>query len=458
MKPYDILIAGAGFAGIYAAWRLARSGAKVALIEASGQIGGNLQSKRWKDWWVDNGTHNFDIRTPPGEAFFTDILQDNILIWDNQQWASTTGRSWTPGFEMPDFGTDDPALARAALADLAALQHQPEVPAPPLYLDWYRTTYGPTLTAAITPMLAKYTGSDPALLSTEARGALAAFSRPKLGSDAQMIALKESSPFWDARLGVSLMSGDARFAGKSVNNRFCYPAHKALTGFCEAAHQRLAAMGVEILTSCAITGIEESPGAVSVVAGDHRLNARRLFWSLPEAALARLLGIEVDLTRHSVPVGTCFYAFEVPESSILGPDYLHDYSASRLPFRYNRIGVYSRQTRADGTTLVTAEAPCHPARIADLCSAENLARAWEGLLDVGYLRPGTEAADAVAWGHPVAFTLPQAGWRAAHETADARLQEACPRVVRMDIGSRGRLTFMAQYDTVLAPQLMRELP
>ena len=454
MKHYDVLIAGAGFAGIYAAWRLARSGAKVALVEASAQIGGNLQSKRWKDWWVDNGTHNFDIRTPIGEDFYTDILGDNILIWDNQQWGCTTDRTWTMGFEMPDFGTDNPALAKAALADLAALKEAPEQPVPPHYLDWYRNTYGPTLTAAITPMLTKYTGADPTQFSSDARGALGMFSRPKLGTDEEMIALKESSRFWDDRVGVSLMSGDLRFAGKSVNNKFCYPARDALTGFCNAAQARLTAMGVDIFTSCGVSGIQDASDHVIVQAGERTFRAGRLFWSLPEVVLAKVLGIDVDLMSSAIPVGTAFFVFEVPASSIVGPDYLQDYSTARLPFRYNKVGVYSEQTRRDGTTIVTAEAPCHPARIREVATEANLARAWEAMLDVGYLKPGTTAGDAMVWGHPVAYTMPKAGWREPYEKAQAAFRDVSERIVGVEFGYRGRFNFMSFYENALESRLL----
>lgn len=454
MKHYDVLIAGAGFAGIYAAWRLARSGAKVALVEASAQIGGNLQSKRWKDWWVDNGTHNFDIRTPIGEDFYTDILGDNILIWDNQQWGCTTDRTWTMGFEMPDFGTDNPALAKAALADLAALKEAPEQPVPPHYLDWYRNTYGPTLTAAITPMLTKYTGADPTQFSSDARGALGMFSRPKLGTDEEMIALKESSRFWDDRVGVSLMSGDMRFAGKSVNNKFCYPARDALTGFCNAAQARLTAMGVDIFTSCGVSNIQDADDHVIVQAGERTFRAGRLFWSLPEVVLAKVLGIDVDLMSSAIPVGTAFFVFEVPASSIVGPDYLQDYSTARLPFRYNKVGVYSEQTRPDGTTIVTAEAPCHPARIREVATEANLARAWEAMLDVGYLKPGTTAGDAMVWGHPVAYTMPKAGWREPYEKAQAAFRDVSERIVGVEFGYRGRFNFMSFYENALESRLL----
>ena len=63
MKRADVVVVGAGFAGIYAAWALARAGAQVTLVDSNDAIGGVLRSRVWKDFWLDNGTHNLDMRT-----------------------------------------------------------------------------------------------------------------------------------------------------------------------------------------------------------------------------------------------------------------------------------------------------------------------------------------------------------------------------------------------------------
>ena len=451
---YDVIITGAGFAGIYAAWRLARSGAKVALVEASDKLGGILHSPEWNGYYIDNGTHNFDLRTPIGEDFYTDILQDNILIFDDQQWACTTRNTWTDGFEMPDFGEADPTLAAQALKELEVLEGKEASPPADDYLGYYRQTYGETLTQAITPMLMKYTGSDPDQFSIDANTALGMFSRPKLGTDAEMIALKERTPFWDARLGVSLMSGDERFSGKSVNKRFGYPAQQGLRGFCVSAKKRLEDMGVDLYLSTSVTDIRDQADSVVVTAGAHKLIGRKVFWSLPEVALAKTLKLDVDLMSMAVPIGTCFFIYEVPADSIAGPDYLHDYNMDRLPFRYNKAGVYSNQIKADGSTYVTAEVPCHPANIKSIATPENAVRAWDAMLETGYLKPGTNASAQHCWGHPVAFTIPKTGWRESYEQALTQFAQHSERIVGVEFGYRGRFNFMRFYETKLAEQLL----
>lgn len=447
---FDVAVVGGGFAGIYSAWRLARSGKRVALVEAADFIGGNLKSREWEGYWLDNGTHNFDLRTKIGEDFYTDILGDDILIFEDQQWACTTGSSWTEGFEMPDLSAHDPGLCERALSELAAISRtKPLGKGFAGYIDYYRQNYGDTLTNALIPMMKKYTGSDPHEFAVEARTALGMFSRPKLGSDDEMINLKETGSFWDDRLGVSLMSGDDRFSGKSVNKRCAYPKQYGLNGFCLSAHKRLIDLGVEIFLSSPVTDIKHRNGGLTVTAGENSISCGQLFWSLPDIVLVKVLGIDVDLMKSAIPVGTCFFGFEVHEKDILGPDYLQDYSTDRLPFRYNRQGVYSNQTRDDGSTLVVAEVPCHPKDISTLLTDANKAAAWSAMLDTGFLRKNARATKAVSFGHPVAYTMPKIGWKSDYETAKHKINEFSDLIVGIEFGYRGRFSFMTFYDQTL---------
>ncbi len=66
-----------------------------------------------------------------------------------------------------------------------------------------------------------------------------------------------------------MLSGDDRFAGKSVNNRFCYPAQKGLRGFCDSAAARLKEPGVDIFMSSGVCAIRDAADRVVVTAGGH---------------------------------------------------------------------------------------------------------------------------------------------------------------------------------------------
>jgi hypothetical protein len=448
MKSYDIVIAGAGFAGIYAAWRLARDGARVALVEAAEGIGGNLRSKEWNGYWLDNGTHNFDLRTSQGQAFYPDILGDNIQVFEDQKWASITGQTWTYGFESPDWSAD-PQFCAQVLQEFDALNAQDQGHGQGDYASWHLAQYGPSLNARVMPLIAKFTGGDPRCFDAEARSLFGAFTRVKLGNDTQMIALKEKSPFHDDRLSVTLDCGDARFLGHNVNCKFAYPARQGLMGFCIAADARLRQMGVDIFTGTPITQISEDTSAICVTAGAHNLQAAKLFWSLPEVPLTKILGLDVDLMKIAIPVGTCFFAFEVQKDKVLGPDYAHDFNPDRLTFRYNCAGIYSQQTKPDGQTFVTCEVPCHPSQINQTLSSENQARAWGDLRASGFLAADASYGQSTSWGHPVAYTIPKQGWRPTYEAAQTQIQNRFNRLFGIEFGHRGRLSFMNFYENKL---------
>lgn len=450
MKDYDVVVVGAGFAGIYTSWRLAKDGLNVALVEASDVIGGNLNSQQWNGYWFDNGTHNFDIRTQIGEDFFTDILGENILYFEDQKWACTTDKSWTFGFEMPDFGEDDPIFAEDVikeLHDILALADQRKEPKS--FYEFYKQKYGNRLAERIMPMIAKYTGSNPLDFDIEARGLMGMFSRPKLGSDNEMLVFKKTNKFWDDRLGVTIDCGDERFLGKNSNKRFCYPKERGLRGFCIAAKEKLQQLGVDVYLSSIVTKLDQKSNGVKVYAGEHVLKGRKVFWSLPETILSKLLGLKIDLIKQFTPVGTAFFGFEVPADNIIGPDYLHDYSLNRLPFRYNKQGVYSNQIKENGNTLIMAEVPCHPKNISQIANDENIRRVWNDLLDVGFLRQETKYAAATAIGHPVAYTIPNVGWRKSFDEIKNYSRTICPDLIGIEFGYRGRLNFMNFFENSL---------
>ena len=455
MNNYDVVIVGGGFAGIYAAWRLAKSGGKILLLEASGTIGGNLNSIKWKNYWLDNGTHELDMRTELGDDFFSDILGDNIQISDSLEYASTTDKSWTYGFEMPDYSIDDKGLCRNALDELKVLRDNSEDNQSTDYINDYRSSHGAALTAAVGRLARKYTGSDPEILSSDARKSLSIFDRPKLGTDADMAVLKLADTFWDNRLGVSKFCEVAKFTGEKAKQKVCYPRTGGLKSFCENAHRRLLELGVNICVGQSVNRIEAMGSGVAVFTSQTNFFGQKLFWSLPELTLNKIMNTGIDLMSNVTPVGNCFFAFEVPKDSISGPDYLNDFHPERLAFRYNRMGVYSTQVGSDGNTFVVAEVPAHPNNIKNLITAQTAKTVWENFCDTGFILDMGPPIDGISWGHPVAFTLPKIGWEPNYKRAQEMVQNSIPNLFGIALGFRGRSTFMSFYDSQLRHNLER---
>lgn len=449
VKSYDVIVVGGGFAGIYAAWRLVREGRKVALLESTDAIGGNLKSVIWKNFSVDNGTHNLDMRTPAGQEFYADILGDQLQIFEDQQWACTVDKEWTYGFETPDFSFDT-KLSHEIMEDMRNLKEgsvSDDVPVS--YVDAYKKKYGEKLYSLIKEMIKKYTDSSPDEFALESQKFMGMFSRVRLGTDGEMIALKEASEFWNERLGVSLHCDDKRFIGLNSNKKFGYPRSGGLITLCNCATNRLNAYGVDVITNCEVRSIEKSADGLIVSTSNAEYYGNNVFWSLADSVLCKILKFDIDLNQYAIPVGNCFVAFETDASNILGPDYLHDYSNKRQSFRYNKQGVYSNQITEDGTTFVVAEMPTHPSRIKDKISTINVSEIWAEMRSVGFVKSEATFIDSKIWGHPFVFAAPKVGWKVSYDAYINQLGQFSGKLYTINFGYRGRLAFIRFYDEVL---------
>lgn len=455
MKAYDVAIVGGGFAGIYSAWRLANDGASVALIESSDHIGGTMWSWDWRGFLIDPGTHNFDLRSAIGADFYSDILGSNLSLSDRIDWGSTTAQSVTHGFEMPDFGDDDPNFCAQVLQELEIVRLRAGMSEAQDYDGWLLERFGPLLAARLKPMIEKTIGYSSTNLAAEAQKSLGMFARPKLGSDHDMATLKSSDPFYDSRLGVSLAAKDSRFWGRSVIRRFGYPREGALRAFCTASDKRLVELGVTVLKNTRVEVVEPQDGGLTLRTAEGPMQVYRALWTLPDQSLISLLGLDIDLRSSALPVGAALYAFEVHRDDILGPGYLHDFSPLRHPYRYNSCGVYSGQVRSDGITFVMAEVPSHPANISSRLNSDVAAGVWASMRDVGYVRSTAEYRATGFWGYPVAYTLPLVGWRSSVEYARSAVRNVSERIATIAFGHRGRHAFMLHYDEYLQHELKK---
>lgn len=84
---YDLVVLGAGPAGLAAAWRAARKGLNVALVERADHVGGLAAAVDVDGFRADQGSHRLDIRTPPT------VIEDlRTLLGDDLQVRHRTSR------------------------------------------------------------------------------------------------------------------------------------------------------------------------------------------------------------------------------------------------------------------------------------------------------------------------------------------------------------------------------
>jgi protoporphyrinogen oxidase len=81
MISFDVVILGAGPSGLAAAYRLAREGAKVALVEHSSFTGGLMRGIRRGSFFFDLGRKELSLRFPQVQAFWTELLDDCFCVY-----------------------------------------------------------------------------------------------------------------------------------------------------------------------------------------------------------------------------------------------------------------------------------------------------------------------------------------------------------------------------------------
>ena len=456
MKYYDTIIIGAGFNGIYSAWRLAKSGRKVALLESSHQIGGILNSLNWKDYWIDNGTHNLDMRDLYSEYFFKEILEDDLVILDEHTWASTTKDSWSYGIESPDFSRDEIEFSEKVIHEMDLITTQD------LYLEksetlseFLRRNYGPLLSTRMEKILLHKFSINAKLAGSEVFKFMKYLQRVKLGSDREMAYIKNSSKFWNDRLSVTNFCSDVRFLGSNIKFKFGYPRLKGMKGFCEAAEIKLKKLGVDIFFNTKVSKILQSTGSIKVHSSHHILSGQNLFWSLSLLQLAEILRIQNTLKKHYKTMGTTCVAFEVDSNCIEGPDYLVDYHEQRRPFRYNKQGIYSKQITDSGNTFILTETYKQTAlnyREHQKAFSQDI---WKDLSQTQFIKKGTILQDFFYWHIPVSSIVPSKGWSHGHKKLLRKLQPFASQIYWTDPNQIGRLNFIKHYENKLHHKLVK---
>jgi protoporphyrinogen oxidase len=80
LGPTDqVVICGAGPAGLTAAYLLGRGGTRVSVVEAEGQVGGLARTCRYKDFGFDIGGHRFFTKIGAVQALWEELLGEDLI-------------------------------------------------------------------------------------------------------------------------------------------------------------------------------------------------------------------------------------------------------------------------------------------------------------------------------------------------------------------------------------------
>ncbi|MFG3003096.1 protoporphyrinogen oxidase [Streptomyces calvus] len=280
------VVVGAGIAGLAAAHRLLRHGARVTVLEASDRVGGKLLPGEIAGARVDLGAESLLARRPEAVGLAREVgLADRL-----GPPATATASLWTRGALRPMpkghvMGVPGTAAALAGVLSeegLARIERDADLP---------RTEVGDDI--AVGEYVAARLG----------REVVDRLVEPLLGGvyagDAYRISMRSAVPqlFEAARTHTSLTEGVREIQARAAAAPQSGPVFTGIAGGVGtlplAVADSLRARGAEILTGTPVTELRRAPeDGWRITAGDRVLHADVVVLAVPAPAAARLLRAE----------------------------------------------------------------------------------------------------------------------------------------------------------------------
>jgi protoporphyrinogen oxidase len=385
------VVLGAGPAGVGAAYRAARAGHRVTLVERADRVGGAAGSHTVAGVRVDLGSHRLHPTIEPR------ILEElRGLLGADLQLRPRRGRIRLGGrwIAFPLRPLDlvrrlPPAVAAGAVRD-AVLGFRRPPPRADTFEEVLRAALGPTLCERFYfPYARKLWGVEPSELSGEQ-------ARRRVGA---------RSP--------SRMVARALARGGAGGRAFLYP-RRGYGQLWEALADGASRAGAEVLLGAEARRLELRPDGATVTLADGRaLEARRVWSTLPAPALARM--------ADPAPPEGALAAAAALEYRAMALVYLvlprrryTGYDAHYLPdgatpvTRVSEPRNYRDGADPDGVTVLCAEIPCAGAGgLVDAPDGVLGELAADGLAEAGLPRPEVAAVEVARLRH--AYPVLRAG-------------------------------------------------
>lgn len=393
----DLLVLGAGPAGLGAAYRAARAGRRVVVCERAGHVGGLASSFEVAGVRVDHGSHRLHPSTHP------EILAElRSLLGDDLQLRRRNGRIRLEGrwIAFPLRTADllrrlPPSFAVGAARD-AALGWTRR-PRDHTFAEELRAGLGPTICERFYfPYARKLWGLEPEEISGEQ-------ARRRVRSSSVTKLLR-------------------RVLGRSEGRTFYYP-RRGFGQLWERLAEGAAEAGAEIRLGSTVERLELGPAGWSVGTADgDPLSSERVWSTVPLTALARMVRPgpppEVTEAGEALRFRSMVLVYLVVPRGTYTPYDAHYLPGPETPItRVSEPKNYREGNDPDDRTVLCAEIPCE--------AGDELWRATDGelrdLVDEGLRHSGlptSDAADVEVRRLPRVYPVYRAGFEPAFDAVD----------------------------------------
>lgn len=348
----DVVVLGAGPAGLGAALGLAEAGHKVTVLEQTGEVGGNAGSFELAGVRVDFGSHRFHPAADPAVFNLVHrLLGDDLLSRPRHGRIRLLGRWIHFPLRPLDLALrGSPRFLAGALYDAVARKRAGSSPAnEDTFASVLERGLGPTICREFYfPYARKIWGLDPEEISP-----VQAYRRVSAGSMGALV--------------KRLLPRGRGTGARSKKGIFYYPRH-GFGQISERLRDAAVAAGARIQLDTSVRGVELVPS------GAHRVEARsgertetieaQHVWStIPVTTLARLVKPaappRVLTAASSLELRAMVLVYLVLQTDQFTEFDAHYFPEEALPFtRVSEPKNYSATRKPEGTTVLCAEIPC----------------------------------------------------------------------------------------------------
>jgi len=373
----EIVILGAGPAGLAAAMELAEAGVKVTVLELQGHVGGTATSFNFEGVNVDYGSHRLHPASDAAVlARIKKLLGEDLLTRPRHGRIRLMGRWIHFPLRPVDLAIRmHPKFAIGVMLDLAKkmFSGKNEAKQNDSFASVLKRGLGSTICKEFYfPYAKKIWGLEPDELSP-----IQARKRISAGSIGKMI--------------KRLLPGGSK-GGASTKGIFYYP-RSGFGQICESMNTAALNAGADIILNAKITKITTGSGSPEVTfEKDNQsveLKADQIFSTIPISALTKLIDaeipVEVEEAANSLRFRSMLLAYIRLEQEQFTEYDAHYFPGAELPFtRVSEPKNYSDRTEPKDHTVLCAEIPCFQGdSIWEKSDAEISAIVSEGLKDAG---------------------------------------------------------------------------